>query len=91
MDSRAVIEVIRRHQAKFREQCKSRAGVEMNDEMRVDFWIAEEYDSLLAEIEALDAAVPKKVATASAGHKSDEQANEMAESQILGDQGQSGG
>jgi hypothetical protein len=81
MDSRAVIEVIRRHQAKFRERGKSRAGVVRNDEVRVDFCIAEEYDSLLAEIEALESEVPK----------SDEQANEIAESQILGDQGQSGG
>jgi hypothetical protein len=81
MESRAVIEVIRRHQAKFRERCRFRTGVEMNDEARVDFWIAEEYDSLLAEIEALEAAKSKL----------DEQANEIAESEILGDQGQSGG
>jgi hypothetical protein len=81
MQSRAVIEVIRRHRAKFCERCKFRTGFEMNDEARGDLWIAEEYDSLRAEIEALEAAVPKP----------DEQANKIAESEIPGDQGQSGG
>ena len=81
MDSRTVIDVIKKHRAKFRERCKLRVGAEMNDAARVDFWIAEEYDSLLAEIEALEAAASK----------SDERANEIAESQILGDQGQPGG
>jgi hypothetical protein len=83
MDSKAVIEVIRRHQAKFRERCRSRAGLQRNDEGQSDFRIAEEYDSLLAEIELLGGTAPLK--------DSDQQTNEAAESQILGDQGQSGG
>jgi len=32
----------------------------MNDEMRANLLIVEEYDSLLAEIEALTARVPKE-------------------------------
>jgi hypothetical protein len=91
MDSRAVIHVIKQHQVKFRERCKSRVGVEMNDEMRVNLLIAEEYDSLLAEIEALTAGVPKESEHALAENKADERANAFAEAQILGDQGQSGG
>ena len=91
MDSRAVIDVIKQHQAKFRQRCKSRVGIEMNDEMRVNLLIAEEYDSLLAEIEALTVGVPKESEPARAWDKADERANELAEAQILGDQGQSGG
>jgi hypothetical protein len=81
MESKAVIQLIRRRQAKFRERCKARSGVGVTDETRVNIRIAEEYDSLLAEIEVLDSAVTK----------SDQDVNDVAESQILGDQGQSGG
>jgi hypothetical protein len=91
MDSRAVIDVIRKRQAKFRERCKSAVGAEMNDAARVDFWIAEEYNSLLAEIEALPAGVPKESEKARVMNPADERANAVAESEILGDQGQSGG
>lgn len=91
MDSRAVIDVIKQYQAKFRERCKSRVGVEMNDEMRANLLIADEYDSLLAEIEALAAGVSKESEPARAENKADERANALAEAQILGDQGQSGG
>jgi hypothetical protein len=62
MDSRAVIDVIRQHQAKFRKRCKSRVGVEINEDMRVSLAIAEEYDSLLAEIEALTAGAAREKA-----------------------------
>jgi hypothetical protein len=89
MDSRAVIGVIKQHQAKFRERSRSRVGVEMTDEVRVSRSIAEEYDSLLAEIEALMA--PKENEKARVLNRVDERTNAVAESQILGDQGQSGG
>jgi len=91
MDSRAVIDVIKQHQAKFRERSRSRVGVEMTDEMRVSRSIAEEYDSLLAEIEALTTEVPKESEKARVLNRADERDNALAESQILGDQGQSGG
>ena len=91
MDSRAVIDVIRQHQAKFRARCRSRTGVETNDEMRASLLIAEEYDSLLAEIESLEAGAAKESETARVMNRAGERANALAESQILGDQGQSGG
>ena len=53
--------------------------------------IAEEYDSLLAEFDTLTAGMPKEYENPRVTNRTDERANAVAESQILGDQGQSGG
>jgi hypothetical protein len=52
--------------------------------------VAEEYDALLAEIEAVRS-VKSRDETAVAVRSKAERVNEAAEAEILGDQGQSGG
>jgi hypothetical protein len=47
--------------------------------------------SLLAEIDPLTAGMPKEFEKRSVTNRTDQRANAVAESQILGDQGQSGG
>jgi hypothetical protein len=68
--------IIKRRQAKFMDQ--------------VARLVAEEYDALLAEIEAVRS-VKSRDETAVAVRSKAERVNEAAEAEILGDQGQSGG
>ena len=75
MDEIDIIKVIKRRRASFQAQCGR--GTQQTDQ--VPRLIAEEYDALLAEIEA--APLPSTA----------ESDNEAAEAEILGDQGQSGG
>ena len=53
MEASDIIDVIKRRQAKFRERCKFRSASHMNEAQVADLQIAEEYDSLIAEIGAL--------------------------------------
>jgi hypothetical protein len=87
MDEIDVIKVIKRRQAKFQAQRRAGAQEQMD---QVDRLIAEEYDALLAEIEALRL-VELRDETAAAIRSKAENDNEIAEAEILGDLGQSGG
>ena len=78
MDADDVIAIIKRRRAKFQAQRRSGPQEDMGEAARL---IAEEYDSLLAEIESVVVANRPEA----------ERTNKEAESQILGDQGQSGG
>ena len=73
----AILAIIRRRRDKFQGQRRSGPQQNMDESARL---IVEEYDALLAEIEV-----------AVANQREAEAKNEIAESQILGDQGQSGG
>ena len=73
----AILAIIRRRRAKFQGQRRSGPQQNMDESARL---IVEEYDALLAEIEV-----------AVANQREAEAKNEIAESQILGDQGQPGG
>jgi hypothetical protein len=74
-----IIKVIKRRQANFQDQLRHGPKEQMDQVARL---IAEEYDALLAEIEA--------VRSKSRDSKA-ERDNETAEAEILGDLGQSGG
>ena len=78
MDASDVIAIIKRRQAKFQAQHRPGPQEDMDEAARL---IAEEYDSLLAEIESV----------AVANRPEAERTNKEAEAKILGDQGQSGG
>ena len=101
MDANNVIEVIKRRQGKFRQRSNSRSSPNLNEADRIDLAIADEYDSLMAELETLGAMRPNRVAI---GHVRTEQKGETAskaaanhesgsktDDLVLGDQGQSGG
>jgi len=77
MQANDVIVIINRRRAKFQGQRRSGSQEYMDEAARL---IAEEYDSLLAEIEI-----------AVANESQAERKNKIAEGEILGDQGQSGG
>jgi len=53
MDTDTIIAVIRRRRDAVKDRCEGRVAAGMRDEAQVDWCIAEEYDQLLAEIEAL--------------------------------------
>ena len=80
MDEIDVIKVIKRRQAKFQAQRRPGPQEQMDPVARL---IEEEYDALLAEIEA--------VRLVESVRSKAERDNEKAEAEILGDQGQSGG
>jgi hypothetical protein len=77
MNANDVVAIIKRRQAKFQAQHRAGPQEHMDDGTRT---IAEEYDSLLAEIETATASQPEA-----------ERKNQIAEAEILGEQGQSGG
>ena len=77
MNANDVIAIIKRRQARFQAQRRSGPQEDMDESARV---IVEEYDSLLAEIETMIARRPEA-----------ERVNQIAEAEILGDQGQPGG
>ena len=81
-----IIKVIKRRQAKFQDQLRPGPQEQMDEVARL---IAEEYDALLAEIEA--ARSKSKDETAAAINSKAEHDNEAAEAEILGDLGQLGG
>jgi hypothetical protein len=87
MDEIDVIKVIKRRQVKFQAQRRPGAQEQMDQVARL---IAEEYDALLAEIEAVRL-VKSSDETAAAIRSKAESDNEIAEAEILGDLGQSGG
>ena len=101
MDASDIMGVIKRRQAKFRE--RSRSSAHLSEASQVDSWIAEEYDSLIAEIELLYAARRNQPATGQAGaeekpdrlSKADDanhqHSSPTTEDLVLGDLGQSGG
>jgi hypothetical protein len=78
VDASDVIAIIERRRAKFRAQRRSGPQENMDEAARL---IVEEYDILLAEIGEGEVANRLEA----------ELKNKEAESQILGDQGQSGG
>jgi hypothetical protein len=80
-----VIKVIKRRQAKFQAQPGTQEQMDQGARL-----IAEEYDALLAEIEAVRL-VKSRDETAAAIRSKAESDNEIAEAEILGDLGQSGG
>jgi len=82
-----IIKVIRRRQAKFQTQPRPGTQEQMDQVPRL---IAEEYDALLAEIEAARF-VKSRDESAAPLPSSAQSDNEAAEAEILGDQGQSGG
>jgi hypothetical protein len=77
MEANEIIVIINRRRAKFQGQRRSGSQEHMDEAARL---IADEYDSLLAEIEI-----------AVANESQAERKNKIAEREILGDQGQSGG
>jgi hypothetical protein len=82
MDLSDVIQIIRRRQIRFQpSQSSSREPIDEPSRL-----IVEEYNSLLAEIEAF-----QKPCGATVAANQTERANQAAEAEILGDQGQSGG
>jgi hypothetical protein len=87
MDEIDIIKVIKRRQAKFQAQRRSGPQEQMD---QVACLIAEEYDALLAEIQAVRLAQPRDEVAAAVRAKA-ESDNETAEAEILGDLGQSGG
>jgi hypothetical protein len=102
MDASHIIEVIKRRQAKFEQRASSRSSLHSNEADRIDLAIAEEYDSLMAEIETLGV----RPTHASKGTVRAEQGRQLAshaaaasnhepgsrtDDFVLGDQGQSGG
>jgi hypothetical protein len=84
MDPNEIIQIIRRRQTRFHP---SRSGSQepIDESSRL---IVEEYDSLLAEIEACQKPGAAMVPAHDSGGESP---NQAAEAEILGDQGQSGG
>jgi hypothetical protein len=82
-----IIKIIERRQAKFQTLRRPGTQEQMDEVARL---IAEEYDSLLAEIEAARF-VKSRDESATSLPSREESDNEAAEAEILGDQGQSGG
>jgi hypothetical protein len=87
MDEIDIVKVIRRRQAKFRDQRRPGSQEQMDQVARL---IEEEYDALLAEIEAVRIEKSRDKSAAAIRSKA-ESDNQAAEAEILGDQGQSGG
>ena len=81
-----IIKVIKRRQANFQDQLRHGPKEQMDQVARL---IAEEYDALLAEIEAIRS--KSRDETAAAINSRAERDNETAEAEILGDLGQLGG
>ena len=92
MDANEFIAIIKRRQAKFQAQRRTGPQEHMDETARV---ITEEYDALLAEIESArssaQAAEGAAKEPAVGVNPGGERANEKAEAEILGNQGQSGG
>jgi hypothetical protein len=85
MDISGIIEIIKRRQSHFRSP-RPTAAQEPSD--LVSRVMAEEYDSLLAEIEtSRGSGEPASIVSP----PQPDTANQAAEAEILGDQGQSGG
>jgi hypothetical protein len=84
MDPSDIIQIIRRRQIRC-QPSRSASQQPIDEASRL---IVEEYDSLLAEIETLR---NSGGATIIAHEPGNESANQAAEAEILGDQGQSGG
>ena len=82
-----IIKIIERRQAKFQTPRRPGTPEQMD---QVPSLIAEEYDALLAEIEAARD-VKSRGEFATPLPSTPESTNEAAEAEILGDQGQSGG
>jgi hypothetical protein len=102
MDASKVIEVIKRRQAKFRQRPRSGSSPYSNEDDRIDLAIAEEYDSLMAELETLGArpthatigpvrAEPGREMASNAAATSNHESGSRIDDFVLGDQGQSGG
>ena len=87
MDDIDIIDVIKRRQNKFKDQRRPGPQEQMD---HVAGLIEEEYDALLAEIEAVRS-VKSRAGSGAATHSKAKSDNETAEAEILGDQGQSGG
>jgi predicted transcriptional regulator len=81
-----IIKIIKRRQAKFQDQLRPGPQEQMDEVARL---ITEEYDALLAEIEAVRS--KSRDETAVAINSKAKRDNEMAEAEILGDLGQLGG
>ena len=100
MDAGKVIEVIKRRQAKFRQRPRSGSSSYSNEDDRIDLAIAEEYDSLMAELETLGPthatigpvrAEPGRETASNAAATSNHESGSRIDDFVLGDQGQSGG
>ena len=86
MDEVDIIKIIKRRQGRFQAQRRPGQQEQMDQVHRL---ITEEYDALLAEIEAARLLTSRDEIAASRSKA--ERDNETAEAEILGDQGQAGG
>ena len=95
MDASKVIEVIKCRQAKYRQRPRSGSSPYSNEDDRIDLAIAEEYDSLMAELETLGARPVRAEAgremASNAAATSNHESGSRIDDFVLGDQGQSGG
>lgn len=83
-----IIEVIERRRARFLEKCHFASAANLSEGDLVNLRITEEYDSLMAEVEAIRKA---KLSPHAPGPAMREDLEDRSEEWILGDQGQSGG
>jgi len=83
-----IIDVIERRHAEFRERCPSPSTPNLSEADAINLRIAAEYDSLIAEIEAVCRANWRSHRRVPANR---EDLGDRSEEWILGDQGQLGG
>jgi len=55
IDPNKIIEIIQRRRDAVKDRCEGRVSAHMHEEAQIDWFIVQEYDALIAEIESLDA------------------------------------